>query len=592
MNRTLPADFLWGNSVSSMQTEGAWNEGGKGMSVYDIRQPAEFASDWKVATDSYHRYREDFDLMQDLGMNCYRFQIAWSRVCPEGDGEFNEEGIAFYHQFIDELLARGIEPMICLYHFDMPLSLAERYNGFTDRRVMEAFIRYGQKMIDCFGDKVKWWLTFNEQNLYHMPDAFLISGYMRGEKTLRELYQIQHHVMMAHVHLTQYLHQAKPQCLMGGMLAHALVYPATCKPRDILCAQQLDEFLNQNLLRAFAQGGYANLHQVRRWTHDFMGRSPWTKQYRDVADRIGEALDSEFVALGQPGPVNLRVVGGQKLSGAIDVKTSKNAAVALLCASLLNKGRTTLRNLARIEEVNRILEVLASIGVKTRWLPGTNDLEICPPEQLDLDSIDEEAARRTRTVIMFLGPLLHEFDSFRLPYAGGCDLGTRTVEPHLASLKHFGLDVEAVEEVWHGLAPPSSHNVSLQAERSASGSSRTCWSSRSIWSMPAWSSASRFSGETSSPASIQMRPVLSSMRSRAEKRPTPAGSWPPRTGPSRGWKAASTNSTLCWSGIRSGLTPVSSSSSPGTGPGRSVRSDPRRCCRGSPRSITSSKVPA
>lgn len=254
MNRTLPADFLWGNSVSSMQTEGAWNEGGKGMSVYDIRQPAEFASDWKVATDSYHRYREDFDLMQDLGMNCYRFQIAWSRVCPEGDGEFNEEGIAFYHQFIDELLARGIEPMICLYHFDMPLSLAERYNGFTDRRVMEAFIRYGQKMIDCFGDKVKWWLTFNEQNLYHMPDAFLISGYMRGEKTLRELYQIQHHVMMAHVHLTQYLHQAKPQCLMGGMLAHALVYPATCKPRDILCAQQLDEFLNQNLLRAFAGG--------------------------------------------------------------------------------------------------------------------------------------------------------------------------------------------------------------------------------------------------------------------------------------------------------------------------------------------------
>ncbi len=180
MKNRLPADFLWGNSVSSMQTEGAWNEGGKGMSVYDIRQPAEFASDWKVATDSYHRYREDFDLMQDLGVNCYRFQIAWSRVCPDGDGEFNEQGIAFYHQFIDELIARGIEPMICLYHFDMPLSLAERYNGFTDRRVMDAFIRYGQKMIACYGDKVKYWLTFNEQNLYHSPEAFLISGYLQG----------------------------------------------------------------------------------------------------------------------------------------------------------------------------------------------------------------------------------------------------------------------------------------------------------------------------------------------------------------------------------------------------------------------------
>ncbi|MFT0667906.1 family 1 glycosylhydrolase, partial [Enterobacter hormaechei subsp. xiangfangensis] len=120
MNKSLPANFLWGNSVSSMQTEGAWNEGGKGMSVYDIREAGENISDWKVATDSYHRYREDFDLMQDLGMNCYRFQISWSRVCPLGDGEFNDEGIAFYDRFIDDLLARGIEPMVCLYHFDMP----------------------------------------------------------------------------------------------------------------------------------------------------------------------------------------------------------------------------------------------------------------------------------------------------------------------------------------------------------------------------------------------------------------------------------------------------------------------------------------
>ncbi|WHP29971.1 glycoside hydrolase family 1 protein [Trabulsiella odontotermitis] len=256
MNR-LPANFLWGNSVSSMQTEGAWNEGGKGMSVYDIREPREFASDWKVATDSYHRYPKDFDLMKDLGMNCYRFQIAWSRVCPTGDGEFNDEGIAFYDRFINDLIARGIEPMICLYHFDMPLALAEKYNGFTDRRVMEAFIRYGQKMIDCFGDRVKWWLTFNEQNLYHMPDAFLISGYMRGDRTLRELYQIQHHVMMAHVHLTCYLHDTQPAALMGGMLAHQLVYPATCKPQDVFCAQQYDEFTNQNLLRVYAGEGYS-----------------------------------------------------------------------------------------------------------------------------------------------------------------------------------------------------------------------------------------------------------------------------------------------------------------------------------------------
>jgi UDP-N-acetylglucosamine 1-carboxyvinyltransferase len=163
----------------------------------------------------------------------------------------------------------------------------------------------------------------------------------------------------------------------------------------------------------------------------------------DTLAKIGDALDSEFVSLGHSGPQHLRIVGGQKLSGSIDVKTSKNAAVALLCASLLNRGRTTLRSLARIEEVNRILEVLASIGVRTRWLPDSNDLEIIPPAQLKLDGIDVEAARRTRTVIMFLGPLLHELESFQLPYAGGCDLGTRTVEPHLAALRSFGLEVEA-----------------------------------------------------------------------------------------------------------------------------------------------------
>ncbi len=170
----------------------------------------------------------------------------------------------------------------------------------------------------------------------------------------------------------------------------------------------------------------------------------------EMLARIGEALDSEIVSLGAPGPMHLRVVGGTRLSGSIDVKTSKNAGVALLCASLLNKGRTTLRKVARIEEVNRILEVLGSIGVKSTWLNDDNDLELITPEVLDLSSIDEEAARRTRSIIMFLGPLLHERDQFELPYAGGCDLGTRTVEPHMSALRPFGLEIKATEGSYHG----------------------------------------------------------------------------------------------------------------------------------------------
>ena len=168
----------------------------------------------------------------------------------------------------------------------------------------------------------------------------------------------------------------------------------------------------------------------------------------EMLARIGAALDSEIVALGA-GPTHLRVDGPTRLSGSIDVKTSKNAGVALLCASLLNKGRTTLRKVARIEEVNRLLEVLSSLGVQTRWLNDQNDLEIVPPAELNLADIDEAAARRTRSVIMFLGPLLHRYDEFDLPYAGGCNLGTRTIEPHMYALRPFGLEVKATDGQYH-----------------------------------------------------------------------------------------------------------------------------------------------
>ena len=176
----------------------------------------------------------------------------------------------------------------------------------------------------------------------------------------------------------------------------------------------------------------------------------------EMVARIGEALDSEIVTFGPPlqGPTHLRVTGPTTLSGSIDVKSSKNAGVALLCASLLNRGRTTLRRVARIEEVNRLLEVLQSLGVQTRWLNDAGDLEIVPPADLDLTAIDVTAARRTRSVIMFLGPLLHRADTFELPYAGGCDLGTRTVEPHMSALRPFGLEVKATEGSYHATVEP------------------------------------------------------------------------------------------------------------------------------------------
>ncbi len=162
----------------------------------------------------------------------------------------------------------------------------------------------------------------------------------------------------------------------------------------------------------------------------------------DTLGRISDALQKPIISL-NPGSINLRISGGKELSGSIKLKTSKNAAVALLAASLLNQGTTRLKNIARIEEVNRLIEVLLSMGVSVKWV-GTYDLEIKPPARLKLKEMDDEAARRTRSVLMFIGPLIGRYKSFQIPYAGGCELGRRTVMPHLYGLEEFGVSVDTV----------------------------------------------------------------------------------------------------------------------------------------------------
>ena len=163
----------------------------------------------------------------------------------------------------------------------------------------------------------------------------------------------------------------------------------------------------------------------------------------EMVQKLSRCLKTQILSVNDTGAQGYRINGGKELSGSITINTSKNAAVGLLCASLLNDGKTTLKHIARIEEVFRILEVLKSIGVKVQWINGRRDLEIIPPRELKLENLDIEAARRTRTVIMLMGPLLHRFKKFQLPYAGGCSLGSRTVEPHLHALKAFGLEVDA-----------------------------------------------------------------------------------------------------------------------------------------------------
>lgn len=161
----------------------------------------------------------------------------------------------------------------------------------------------------------------------------------------------------------------------------------------------------------------------------------------ETLGHISDVLNKQIISIGG-GAINLQIEGGHELKGEVEVKTSKNAAVALLCASLLNHGTTRLKRVARIEEVNRIIEVLISIGVHVRWVNG-NDLEIKPPATLNLANIDKKAARKTRIVIMLVGSLMHEYPEFKIPYAGGCELGRRTIIPHIYALEEFGAHIEA-----------------------------------------------------------------------------------------------------------------------------------------------------
>jgi UDP-N-acetylglucosamine 1-carboxyvinyltransferase len=171
----------------------------------------------------------------------------------------------------------------------------------------------------------------------------------------------------------------------------------------------------------------------------------------DMLRRIGKALGKNLITL-SPGTVNVKVSGGKKLSGTIQTNTSKNGAVGLLCASLLNRGTTTLHGMPRIEEVHRLIEVLQSIGVKVEWIK--NSVRITPPAKIDLKNIDADAARKTRSIVMFIGPLIYRLNKFSLPQSGGCKLGSRTVRPHFYALEEFGVDIKATDTAYEVSVAP------------------------------------------------------------------------------------------------------------------------------------------
>jgi len=269
-HRRFPEGFLWGGATAANQLEGAYNEGGKGLSIFDMvtfipkeersndiemdvrseeelekllaaKEGSNFPK--RRGIDFYHRYKEDIALFAEMGFKTFRMSISWPRIFPNGDELVaNEEGLAFYDQVFDELLKYGIEPLVTLSHYEMPLHLVQKYNGWTDRCLVDYFVHYAETVFNRYKDKVKYWLTFNEINVSTFS-PYIGSGILvdRVENKEQAVYQALHHQFVASSRAVKACHEIIPGAMIGCMLARMEVYPETCSPDDILAALEEDQ---------------------------------------------------------------------------------------------------------------------------------------------------------------------------------------------------------------------------------------------------------------------------------------------------------------------------------------------------------------
>lgn len=247
----FPPGFLWGGATAANQVEGAYDEGGKGLSIQDVMPrgiagpPTEEPTPDNlklVGIDFYHRYAEDIALFAEMGFRTFRFSIAWSRIFPQGDeAEPNEEGLAFYDRVLDELERHGIEPLVTISHYETPLALARKHDGWVSRAMIDHYARYARTLFERYGSRVRYWLTFNEINsVLHAP--FLSGGIVTPKDQLSptDLYQAVHHELVASALATKIAREVAPDAQIGCMLIAMPTYPLTPDPADALAVMQAD----------------------------------------------------------------------------------------------------------------------------------------------------------------------------------------------------------------------------------------------------------------------------------------------------------------------------------------------------------------
>lgn len=254
----LPSDFLWGGAVAAHQLEGAWQEGGKGISIADVMTAGANGVRRKITDgvlegeyypnhtgiDFYHHYKEDIQMFAEMGFKCFRTSIAWTRIFPNGDEETpNEDGLKFYDDVFDTCLQYGIEPIITLSHFEMPYHLVKEYGGWRNRKLIDYFVRFAEVCFQRYRDKVKYWMTFNEINNQSDYNSYISpytnSGLLFAEGEDREtiMYQAAHYELVASAKAVKIGRAINPNFRIGCMLQMSPVYPYSCDPQDVMESQ-------------------------------------------------------------------------------------------------------------------------------------------------------------------------------------------------------------------------------------------------------------------------------------------------------------------------------------------------------------------
>lgn len=258
--KAFPENFLWGASTSAYQVEGASLEDGKGPSCQDVKEVPAGTSDLKVCADEYHHYKEDIALFAEMGFKVYRFSISWSRMIPQGTGEVNPKGIAYYNNLINECLKYNIVPLVTMFHFDMPAALDER-GSWSNPDSVDWFVNFAKVMFENFGDRVKYWLTINEQNMLTLVGPVIGTLHIPAGTTnvLKETYQQNHHMLVAQAKAMALCHKMIPDAKIGPAPNISLVYAASCKPEDVLASQNFNAIRNWLYLDMAVYGRYNNL---------------------------------------------------------------------------------------------------------------------------------------------------------------------------------------------------------------------------------------------------------------------------------------------------------------------------------------------